>query len=121
VGIRVDLVPESATNNDAFSFLHPTSADSAQTILIGLFANNLEVEPSVTHDQQCKSVGSRRNAEQAAQPGQHGRQSSPEETVHRVWEIVNAREAGIAKSTVERAWKSARWRRLFMVFLERLA
>jgi hypothetical protein len=51
VGIRVDLIPKPATDNDAFSFLHPTGADSAQTILIGLLADNFEVERAITHDQ----------------------------------------------------------------------
>ncbi len=68
VGIRVDLVPKSATNNDAFSFLHPTGADSAQMILIGLLANNLEVKRAVTHYHEHQRVGGRKQAKPLAQP-----------------------------------------------------
>jgi hypothetical protein len=47
MGARVDLVAESAWKRDAFAPFSATGADLSEMVLVGLLADDLEIESSV--------------------------------------------------------------------------
>ena len=78
MGTRVDLVTKLASNNDALPPFHSTAAELSQMTLIGLLADDLEIEASVAHARDRNRVGGESDAERLLQPRQHGSQCSPE-------------------------------------------